>query len=126
MISSRRREPFRYQFTDSETCFFQISQLNGMKIETKPAQAELIDWHKSGCKLRTDLDLRLTINEVQVMIEFPFAEQAPIHVVGSIRWQLTDERYHYYGVLFEADNELKERIKVEIRRLAAEQKINAV
>jgi hypothetical protein len=126
MIASRRKEPFRYQFTDSETCYFQISQLNGMKIETKPAQAELLDWHKSGCKLRTELDFRLTINEVQVLIEFPFAEQEPIRVIGSIRWQKSEDAYHYYGVMFDADEELKERIKVEIRRLAAERKINAV
>jgi hypothetical protein len=126
MITSRRKEPFRYQFTDSETCYFQISQLNGTKIETKPAQAELLDWHKSGCKLRSELDFRLTINEVQVMIEFPFAEREPIQVTGSIRWQNSEDAYHYYGVMFDADEELKERIKVEIRRLAAERKINAV
>ncbi len=126
MIASRRKEPFRYQFTDSEICYFQISMLNGSLIATKPAQAELIDWHKSGCKLRSELDLRLTINEVQVMIEFPFAEQEPIQVSGSIRWQNSEDAYHYYGVMFDADEELKERIKVEIRRLAAARRINAV
>ena len=126
MKASRRKEPFRYQFAISETCYFQISQLNGRPVDTKPAQAELIDWHKSGCKLRTDLDLRLTINEVRVLIEFPFAEGLPIVLSGHIRWQLSEEGRHYYGVLFEADDEMKERIKVEIRRLAAHQKINAV
>lgn len=126
MIASRRREPFRYQFTNSETCYFQISMLNGSQIETKPAHAELIDWHKSGCKLRSALDLRLTINEVEVMIEFPFAEGEPIQVNGTIRWQNSEDGAHYYGVMFEADEELKERIKVEIRRLASARRINAV
>jgi len=124
--ASRRREPFRYQFAVSESCTFQISQLNGRPVETKPAQAELLDWHKSGCKLRTDLDLRLSINEVRVHVEFPFAEGSPIVLSGHIRWQLAEEGSHYYGVSFDADDAMKERIKIEIRRLAAEQKINAV
>lgn len=126
MINSRRKEPFRYLFAVPEPCLFQIIELNGLELETRQALAELIDWNKSGCKLVAGLDLRSGDNLVRLTIDFPFAETFPLTVNGEVRWQSDNEGGYLYGIQFMADDDLKERVKVEIRRLAAENRINAV
>ncbi|CAM4384825.1 PilZ domain-containing protein [Paenibacillus tarimensis] len=126
MTASRRQEPFRYQFTTPESCLFQISEINGKVIESRHARADLIDIHKSGCKLAAQLDLRVEINHVKLMIDFPFSEEGPLLVSGDVRWQLQEQDRYLYGVQFSADAELKERIKAELRKLAGSKKIHAV
>lgn len=126
MFPSRRTEPFRYIFVTPESCTFQLIELNGQPFESKQAAAELIDIHKSGCKLATPLDLRAADNAIKIRIEFPFFEDGPLTVTGEIRWQQTSAGTCLYGVMFHAEDDVKERIKAELRRLAGQAKINAV
>lgn len=122
---SRRTEPFRYTFVSPESCLFQLLELNGQAFGTKPAPAELIDIHKSGCKLATPLDLRAADHAIKIGISFPFFEGGPLEVTGDIRWQLPAGDTFRYGIRFLADDDLKERIKAELRILAGQNKISA-
>ena len=126
MQASRRTEPFRYLFVTPELCYFQIRELNGVVFGSKSAPAELVDIHKSGCRIATPLDLRAADHAIKLTLELPFFAEGPLSVTGDVRWQQFESDKFLYGIQFMADEHVKERIRAELRRLAGERRIQAV
>lgn len=118
-----RKEPFRYLFTEPLPCFIELIEFNGIPVCSKPAEAELINISKGGCKITSDLNLHADTNQVVVKIHLPLTE-SPILCPATIQWQRTEDSIRFeYGLQLQLPTSEKERILVDLRTLAAERKI---
>ncbi|GBF75209.1 PilZ domain-containing protein [Paenibacillus sp. 598K] len=124
MDKSRRKEPFRYVFHTPEPCTFQINRINNQPVDSKRAPAEILNLSRSGCNIATSLKLGAGEHVIGVMLYVQFGE-APWEVQGIIRWHAYEEGLHRYGIQFEASDALRERMSIELRQLAASQRIVA-
>lgn len=123
MTASRRKEPFRYSMNPPLDCRIEIIDIDGISFSGKSAQAELIDISKSGCRIRTELDLHITSHVIRAAVHVSFGEDNFIFP-GVIRWQeeLEPSQFHY-GFQLELSPEEKEKLNVELRKLAASRRI---
>ncbi|WP_106768615.1 PilZ domain-containing protein [Paenibacillus faecalis] len=118
-----RKEPFRYSLTTPISCLLELIEFNGTSVKSKPAEAELINLSKTGCKIRSSLNLHADTNQVMVKIHLPLTE-SPIVCPATIQWQRTDDSIRYeYGLKLHLPPSENERILIDLRTLAAERKI---
>lgn len=126
MITTRRKEPFRYSLEEPTECWIEIVSINDVPVASKMAPMRLIDISKSGCKVRTELDLRAENNCIKAILHTKLNEEM-YRIPGEIRWQRQLEYpFHYYGLLLNMSDEDKEKFTVELRSLAASGKIKVM
>lgn len=120
---NHRKEPFRYVFYQPLPCLLELKELNGTPVNSKPAEAELLNISKSGCKITSGLNLHADTNQVTVVLHLTLTE-TPIHCPAEIRWQRSDSSLRFeYGLRLNLPPAEKESVLVGLRTLAAERKI---
>lgn len=123
MINTRRTEPFRYSLNPPITASLEILSVDGQALPLKPAQVDLIDISKSGCRVRTKLNLHASTHTIHVLLHVRLSDEKRTFS-GEIRWQRELEPpKHHYGLLLELNDEEKEALNVELRRMAASRRI---
>ncbi|MFS0723950.1 hypothetical protein [Paenibacillus sp. 1P07SE] len=124
MDKSRRKEPFRYIFHTPEACTFQINRINNQPVDSKRAQAEIINLSRSGCNMVSALNLGTAEHAVGLVLYAQFNEE-PWELHGVIRWQTLKDGLYCYGIQFETGDGFRERMNIELRQLAATNRIIA-
>ncbi|AWB45760.1 PilZ domain-containing protein [Paenibacillus sp. CAA11] len=126
MMQTRRKEPFRYSMEEPLECWIEITSIGDIQVPGKLASVELMDISKTGCKIRTELDLHANDHRIKAVIHFQLEEEM-YKVPGEIRWQRQLEPpYEYYGILLSMSEDDKERFNVELRTLAALRRIKVM
>lgn len=122
-MENRRKEPFRYSLTPPIGCMVQITTINQATVESKLAEAVLIDISKAGCRIQTDLNLYVERNVIGASIHLHLVEFPQVYV-GNMRWQRqVDDGLFHYGMQLELNDDQKEQLNIDLRTLAAERKI---
>lgn len=122
-MENRRKEPFRYSLTPPIDCMVQITAINQATVESKLAEAVLIDISKAGCRIQTDLNLYVERNEIGAAVHLHLVGHARVYA-GDMRWQRqVAEGVFHYGMQLELDAAQKEQLNIDLRTLAAERKI---
>ncbi|WP_334078233.1 PilZ domain-containing protein [Paenibacillus sanfengchensis] len=120
---SRRKEPFRYTINPPMTCWIEIKSIDNMPVNSKLAEAELINISKSGCCIQIGLDLHAEQHTIRTHVHFQLSEERYCFP-GEIRWQNPHgEHLYHYGLQMELTPEEKEKINIELRSLAAAKRI---
>lgn len=123
MINTRRTEPFRYSLNPPIAASLEIVSIDGQALPLKPAQIELIDISKSGCRVRTELNLHASSHVIRVLLHVRLSDENRTFS-GEIRWQRELESpNHHYGLHLELNDEEKEALNVELRGMAASRRI---
>ncbi|MGG6313861.1 PilZ domain-containing protein [Paenibacillus macerans] len=122
-MTTRRTEPFRYSLNPPTNARIEILEIDGRPLLSKPAQIELIDIHKSGCRIRTGLNLHASTHAIRVVLHAQLGDDM-YAFPGEIRWQkeLEPPIFHY-GICLQLSAEEKEKLNVELRGMAAARKI---
>jgi hypothetical protein len=103
MNTSRRKESFRYAFTEEIDSPFMITEINGNKFESKYAVAKLVDLSQNGCRIESFLDLNAADNKISIAVKFNLMDQN-IELTGHVSWQRSTTYCHYYGIKFVQSN----------------------
>lgn len=104
-------------------CKLQIIGINGASVASKPADVQMIDINKAGCRIHSALDLKASLYQILVNIHIEL-NHTPYMFRGEIKWQeALDNQALSYGIEFLISEELQEKIQIELRKLAAERKI---
>lgn len=123
MITTRRTEPFRYSLNPPIQASLEIQSIDGQALPLKPAQIDLIDISKSGCRVRTELNLHASSHNIRILLHVRLNDELRTFP-GEIRWQAELEPpNHHYGLHLELTNEEKEELNVELRGMAASRRI---
>ncbi|MCZ8512710.1 hypothetical protein O9H85_09840 [Paenibacillus filicis] len=67
---SRRKEPFRYVFAVSAKGLFSIREVDGRDISSRSAEASMVNFHKSGCRIRSVLDLNAEEHDIKLLLSY--------------------------------------------------------
>lgn len=123
MTTTRRAEPFRYSLNPPIAASLEILSVDGQSLPLKPAQIDLIDISKSGCRVRTELNLHASTHAMRILLHVRLNDE-PRTYSGEIRWQEELEPpNHHYGLHLELTDEEKEGLNVELRGMAASRRI---
>lgn len=120
---TRRKEPFRYSITPPMICWLEIKEIDQVPLKSKLAEVDLINISKSGCRIRTGLNLYASAHEIQANIHMKLSED--LHIFnGQVRWQKEVEPAVFdYGISLQLDVSEKETINAELRTLAGSRRI---
>lgn len=122
-MRTRRTEPFRYTIKPPMSCWIEITSINEMPVNSKLAEAELIDISKSGCRIGTPLDLHASDNAIGADMHIQLSDTKYIFP-GHVRWQKAQEDgSNHYGLSLLLTDDEKEQINIELRSLAAARRI---
>ncbi|MBP2000433.1 hypothetical protein J2Z69_001464 [Paenibacillus shirakamiensis] len=120
---NHRKEPFRYSLELPLPCAIEINEINGKAMNTKLAEAELIDLSRGGCKIRIPLDLHASAHTIRGKIHLQLNEEKLIFNT-EIRWQNSQQSDHYlYGLALYLNTEDQEKLNAELRTMAGSNKI---
>ncbi|MEF2967988.1 PilZ domain-containing protein [Paenibacillus sp. M1] len=122
-MPTKRKDPFRYTLKQPLSCRIEIKTIDQKPVSSKPAEAELIDISKSGCRIRTNLNLQAENYRIEAAVHVQLNENMLVFP-GEILWQqqLADSFFHY-GMQLELNAEEKENLNAELRLLAGAQRI---
>lgn len=121
---SRRKEPFRYVFAVPAKGLFSIREVDGRDISSRSAEASMVNFHKSDCRIRSVLDLNAEEHDIKLLLSYTLSD-TPLELEGLVRWQQRTENGCDYGIRFELNEEQKNDILVSLRALAAAKQIFA-
>ncbi|KWX75528.1 hypothetical protein AMQ83_36240 [Paenibacillus riograndensis] len=85
MDDSSRKEPFRYVMNQPIECWLELPAGNSGPGAGKLTEGVLLALSRSGCKVRTSLNLRFTAGDTKLIIHFQLAEDK-LQFEGSVRW----------------------------------------
>ncbi|WP_433945852.1 PilZ domain-containing protein [Paenibacillus sp. SN-8-1] len=126
MGTNNRKEPFRYSMEEPMSCWIRISEINGTIITSKPAEADLIDISKGGCKIRTPLNLHAFSNSIKGILRLKLSEEE-YDLNAQIRWQRQIEPpFFHYGLSLMLEADEREKINADLRKLAGNNKIKVI
>lgn len=122
-MTTRRTEPFRYSLNPPIEASLEILSIDGLALPCKPAQIDLIDISKSGCRVRTELNLHASSHAIRILLHVRLSEEIRTFP-GEIRWQKELEPPNqHYGLHLELNDEEKEELNIELRGMAAARRI---
>lgn len=114
MDVSSRKEPFRYVMNQPLECWIEVPVSSSGPGAGKLTEAVLLDLSRSGCKVRTPLNLRFTANDTKLVIHLQFNEEK-LKLVGSVRWGWMFGLGQYqYGVKLKLNEDEEERLHREL------------
>ncbi|WP_178022559.1 PilZ domain-containing protein [uncultured Paenibacillus sp.] len=123
MTTTRRTEPFRYSLNPPILASLEILSIDGQALPCKPVQIDLIDISKSGCRVRTELNLHASSHAIRILLHVRLSDELRTFP-GEIRWQKELEPpNHHYGLYLELSDKEKETLNVELRGMAAARRI---
>ncbi|MFE4711554.1 MULTISPECIES: PilZ domain-containing protein [unclassified Paenibacillus] len=85
MDGSSRKEPFRYVMNQPIECWLEVPAGNTGPGAGKLTEGVMLDLSRSGCKVRTSLNLRFTAGDTKLIIHFQLNENK-LRLQGSVRW----------------------------------------
>lgn len=114
MDVSSRKEPFRYVMNQPLECWIEVPISSSGPGAGKLTEAVLLDLSRSGCKVRTPLNLRFTANDTKLVIHLQLNEEK-LKLVGSVRWGWMFGLGQYqYGVKLKLNEDEEERLYREL------------
>lgn len=114
MDSSNRKEPLRYVMNQPLECWIEVPVSNRGPGAGKLTEALLLDLSRSGCKVRTPLNLRFTSGDTKLVIHLHLNEEK-LRLVGNVRWGWMFGLGQYqYGVKLRLNEEEEEHLIKEI------------
>jgi Tfp pilus assembly protein PilZ len=114
MDVSSRKEPFRYVMNQPLECWIEVPMSNSGPGAGKLTEAVLLDLSRSGCKVRTPLNLRFTAGDTKLLIHLQLNEEK-LQLVGSVRWGWMFGLGQYqYGVKLKLNEDEEERLLKEL------------
>ncbi|OBZ14317.1 hypothetical protein A8L34_10230 [Bacillus sp. FJAT-27264] len=109
MDGPSRKEPFRYVMNQPIECWLEVPVGNTGPGAGKLTEGVMLDLSRSGCKVRSSLNLRFTAGDTKLIIHFQLNENK-LRFEGSVRWGWMFGLGQYkYGVrldLSEAEEEM--------------------
>ncbi|GGF67790.1 hypothetical protein GCM10010912_11000 [Paenibacillus albidus] len=103
MEGPSRKEPFRYVMNQPIECWLEVPAGNTGPGAGKLTEGVLLDLSRSGCKVRTSLNLRFTAGDTKLIIHFQLNEDK-LQFEGSVRWGWMFGLGQYqYGVRLDLD-----------------------
>ncbi|MGZ7440659.1 hypothetical protein [Paenibacillus sp. TH7-28] len=122
-MTTKRTDPFRYTLTPPLACKMEITHIDDMPLQSKPATVDLIDINKSGCRIGTGLNLHASAHHIRAAVHIQLNEKLCVYH-GEIRWQEEIEpAVFHYGLSLELSPDEKEQLNIELRSLAASGRI---
>ncbi|MFP4975834.1 PilZ domain-containing protein [Paenibacillus sp. CN-4] len=85
METPNRKEPFRYVMNQPIDCKIEVPVENGGPGAGKTTEGILLDLSRSGCKIRTPLNLRFTTKETRIKVYFQLNDRE-LEFDGCVRW----------------------------------------
>jgi hypothetical protein len=85
MEGASRKEPFRYVMNRPIECWIEVPAANAGPGAGKLTEGVLLDLSRSGCKVRSSLNLRFSSGDTKITIHFQLNEEK-LKLVGSVRW----------------------------------------
>ncbi|MFD1774988.1 PilZ domain-containing protein [Paenibacillus rhizophilus] len=85
MDAASRKEPFRYVMNQPIDCWLEVPTGSTGHGTGKRTAGVLIDLSRSGCKVRSSLNLRFTSGDTRIIIHFQLNETM-LQFTGSVRW----------------------------------------
>ncbi|WHY21827.1 PilZ domain-containing protein [Paenibacillus sp. G2S3] len=114
MDVSSRKEPFRYVMNQPLECWIEVPMSSSGPGAGKLTEAVLLDLSRSGCKVRTPLNLRFTTGDTKLVIHLQLNEEK-LQLVGSVRWGWMFGLGQYqYGVKLKLNEDEEERLLREL------------
>ncbi|WP_313641974.1 PilZ domain-containing protein [Paenibacillus sp.] len=114
MDVSSRKEPFRYVMNQPLECWIEVPTSSSGPGVGKLTEAVLLDLSRSGCKVRTPLNLRFTAGDTKLVIHLQLNEER-LQLVGSVRWGWMFGLGQYqYGVKLKLNEDEEERLHKEL------------
>lgn len=114
MVISSRKEPYRYVMNQPLECWIEVPASNTGPGAGKLTEALLLDLSRSGCKVRTPLNLRFTAEDTRLIIHLQLNEEK-LELVGSVRWGWMFGLGQYqYGVKLKLDDAEEEKLLSEL------------
>lgn len=114
MDVSSRKEPFRYVMNQPLDCMIEVPASNNGPGAGKLTEALLLDLSRSGCKVRTPLNLRFTAGDTRIIIHLQLNEEK-LELTGSVRWGWMFGLGQYqYGVKLKLNDFEEEKLLSEI------------
>ncbi|MNO82491.1 PilZ domain protein [compost metagenome] len=114
MDVSSRKEPFRYVMNQPLECWIEVPVSSSGPGAGKLTEAVLLDLSRSGCKVRTPLNLRFTAGDTKLVIHLQLNEEK-LQLVGSVRWGWMFGLGQYqYGVKLKLNEDEEERLLKEL------------
>ncbi|MDQ0195657.1 PilZ domain-containing protein [Paenibacillus wynnii] len=80
-----RKEPFRYVMNQPIDCWLEVPASNTGPGAGKLTEGVMLDLSRSGCKIRSSLNLRFTSGNTKLIIHFQLNE-IKLQLEGSVRW----------------------------------------
>lgn len=114
MDVSSRKEPFRYVMNQPLECWIEVPISSSGPGAGKLTEAVLLDLSRSGCKVRTPLNLRFTAGDTKLVIHLQLNEEK-LQLVGSVRWGWMFGLGQYqYGVKLKLNEDEEDRLLKEL------------
>lgn len=114
MVISSRKEPYRYVMNQPLECWIEVPASNTGPGAGKLTEALLLDLSRSGCKVRTPLNLRFTAGDTRLIIHLQLNKEK-LELVGSVRWGWMFGLGQYqYGVKLKLDDAEEEKLLSEL------------
>ncbi|WP_150268269.1 PilZ domain-containing protein [Paenibacillus tepidiphilus] len=114
MDDSSRKEPFRYVMNQPITCWLEVPAGNVGPGAGRLTEGMLLDLSRSGCKVRTSLNLRFTAGDTKLIIHFQLADTM-LQFEGSVRWGwMFGLGQFQYGIRLDLSEEEEERLLREL------------
>ncbi|CAH1059255.1 PilZ domain-containing protein [Paenibacillus pseudetheri] len=114
MDVSSRKEPFRYVMNQPLECWIEVPISSSGPGAGKLTEAVLLDLSRSGCKVRTPLNLRFTAGDTKLVIHLQLNEEK-LQLVGSVRWGWMFGLGQYqYGVKLKLNEDEEDRLHREL------------
>ncbi|MFC3746689.1 PilZ domain-containing protein [Paenibacillus sp. GCM10012306] len=85
MDGPSRKEPFRYVMNQPIECWLEVPAGTSGPGAGKLTEGVMLDLSRSGCKVRSSLNLRFTAGDTRLIIHFQLKEHK-LRLQGSVRW----------------------------------------
>lgn len=114
MDAASRKEPFRYVMNQPLDCWLEIPLPSSGPGAGKLTEGVLLDLSRSGCKVRTSLNLKFTAGDTKIIIHLQLNEDK-LTFMGNVRWGWMYGLGQYqYGVRLHLVEAEEERLMQEL------------
>jgi hypothetical protein len=109
----KREEGFRYNFKQPLPTSISIYKNNN---EIQTFKGEIIDISLGGAKIRMSLDVKIDLN-LKVLLTISLNDLI-FKIIGNVRWANLWMNGNSYGILYDIDEETREKLLKEIKEYA--------
>lgn len=119
MQYSRREEAFRYQFPTPLKGEFQITKINGKKVESSIGKLDIFDISLHGAKVYTEFDFQIDEHEIELTLNFCI-KKLEFSIPGTVVYQGRYGGDFVCGIHLNTDEKTRAQITNELKAFAWE------